>query len=616
MVDIRKNIQNLSNEENERFSLAWETLIKNKTNRRESSLLFEIARLHGYRDDHCLHNTPLFLYWHRLYLLEFEEKLSEADRENGYDGNIKLPYWNWIENKKLPDICNRYDSIPRRLLRRRVRMNRQYRRISRLLRSSNLESDINIILSSNRYSRIYYNGRGNDLESIHDRIHTAIGRPMNGINYAAFTIEFWLHHCFVDLLLESYIRFHEKKGISVHNRYKRLMRRNRNFQENFYPFRKKNGTIYSYDDDIPKSEYDNLIEIEQFNMIEKPIYCIIPGLKKTDFVNNSYTIMCFCFKNKEELKNFNKKDTLDNLLKHKHFGGIGSIFNMRNNFCKNCKKNNDFDLYINIAKCIKNINSNKYDVIIDFVILDSNFKITNNIFDKYFVKSEELCCDNIDYHTNKECKQIKEIQKHLKKIGYYNNNITGVIDDNTISSIKQLKEYFKINSGGEIDHNTRCLLNKKRYDYESDILKSNINIKKGSLKFCLHNYPISFGKKTMINILRISLHFWETITNEKYVITSNLSDTDIIITFNEIDGQGNILGKIKKNVVIIDDEEIWNLKERNDSGYNLLQVLIHEIGHVLNFPHINNPECIMYPYYTNIKLFNPENIKTLKNIIN
>lgn len=41
------------------------------------------------------HATVSFLPWHRAFLWEFEEDLILADIQNGNDGNIAIPYWQW-----------------------------------------------------------------------------------------------------------------------------------------------------------------------------------------------------------------------------------------------------------------------------------------------------------------------------------------------------------------------------------------------------------------------------------------------------------------------------------------------------------------------------------------
>ena len=58
------------------------------------------ARIHNGqpgRAASCNHMNELFLPWHRALLRIFELALQEADKENGGDGVVMLPYWNWTQ---------------------------------------------------------------------------------------------------------------------------------------------------------------------------------------------------------------------------------------------------------------------------------------------------------------------------------------------------------------------------------------------------------------------------------------------------------------------------------------------------------------------------------------
>ncbi len=58
------------------------------------------ARIHNGppgRAAFCNHMNELFLTWHRAALRIFEMALQEADKENGGDGGVTLPYWNWAQ---------------------------------------------------------------------------------------------------------------------------------------------------------------------------------------------------------------------------------------------------------------------------------------------------------------------------------------------------------------------------------------------------------------------------------------------------------------------------------------------------------------------------------------
>lgn len=62
------------------------------------------AKIHGYNDEqftttdglNCTHRIQSFGAWHRIYLFGFEGALQRADKENGNDGSIGLPYWEWF----------------------------------------------------------------------------------------------------------------------------------------------------------------------------------------------------------------------------------------------------------------------------------------------------------------------------------------------------------------------------------------------------------------------------------------------------------------------------------------------------------------------------------------
>ena len=46
---------------------------------------------------YCVHGWEAFPGWHRAYLVEFERTMRRADMANGGDGDIGLPYWDWLQ---------------------------------------------------------------------------------------------------------------------------------------------------------------------------------------------------------------------------------------------------------------------------------------------------------------------------------------------------------------------------------------------------------------------------------------------------------------------------------------------------------------------------------------
>jgi hypothetical protein len=64
--------------------------------------LFVIQGIHGQPAPlYCQHGLETFPGWHRIYLFEFEKALRKADIENGKDGNIGLPYWDWTDEEVI-----------------------------------------------------------------------------------------------------------------------------------------------------------------------------------------------------------------------------------------------------------------------------------------------------------------------------------------------------------------------------------------------------------------------------------------------------------------------------------------------------------------------------------
>lgn len=618
MEKIRKDINKLSQKEMIRFIKAWRKINKG---RREKSPLFKIASYHGYNKNHCTHGVPQFLHWHRIFLMEIDKILSQADLENGYDGNLTLPYWNWISDPKLPKICNIFNTFLNKFFKRRInpKINRNSnRRIKNLLKKSDLKNEINIHLNELRIDKFFNSSKGKNIEDIHNDIHVIIGEPMNSIRFAAFTIEFWLHHCFIDLLYESYIQNKMKNNIDIIKEYQKLSSRNRLYRKNFTPFKNENGSIINYRD-IESNinyRYDKLWEINNNRIIETPIYCIIPELVPKDYENNSYLILCLCFENELDKQNFNI-DEIDEIILSKNFAGLTSIFNKRDTICKNCQSRDKFDIFVNITNCLRKLNLSPYDTCIKLIVFNDEYKLVDNHpFQKFYIKSNIINFNNYDYKIGNNSKQIKEVQKHLQKIGFFEKNLDGFCGEYTLDCIKKFHNYFNVKFSNKINLETKILLTKKRYDYEKDNLQlQTIKNLKEEYIFSIHNIPDIYDRIKISSIIRKSLTFWEKITKKKFILVNKFKMSDYKIIFFNIDNKGNIISEKKNNLILLDSSENWNLEdEEMDNCYSLLTVITHEIGHLLGCHHINNIHSVMYPYYRKLDIYNKRNIEILQKI--
>lgn len=192
------------------------------------------------------HSGPIFLPWHRMYLLRLEQQIqSVLDNEN-----FALPYWDWASDGELatssqvrtplwtedylgeaqntvrsgilssmqvrlfsqllPNGRIGLISIEPRSLRRNAGRNRDFRTLPR-------QDDVTRCLIANNYDSAPWNmnsqGHRNLLEGwwqgaqLHNRVHVWVGGDM-GPSTSPNDPVFFLNHCNVDRIWESWMASH------------------------------------------------------------------------------------------------------------------------------------------------------------------------------------------------------------------------------------------------------------------------------------------------------------------------------------------------------------------------------------------------------------------------
>ena len=80
-----------------------------------------------------------------------------------------------------------------------------------------------------------------------------------------------------------------------------------------------------------------------------------------------------------------------------------------------------------------------------------------------------------------------------------------------------------------------------------------------------------------------------------------MGDEEGEIKFDASDGAGGKLAEASEDGVLFDSAERWLLQGQTPraktSSYELLPVLIHELGHVFGLEHTTSSTDVMYPYY-------------------
>ena len=124
------------------------------------------------------------------------------------------------------------------------------------------------------------------------------------------------------------------------------------------------------------------------------------------------------------------------------------------------------------------------------------------------------------------------------------------------------------------------------------------------------NWTNDFEKERDIRYaLNITFTEWDIELPIVFVEARDDEEADITIDFHYkkddkyYSGTNSVIGYagypygILRGVLVIFDDYDWNW--HGQGGYNLIQVMIHEIGHILGFPHSTRGlrEDVMDPYY-------------------
>lgn len=126
------------------------------------------------------HKFPEFLPWHREYLWIFEDRLRRERPD------VTLPYWNWMEDRKIP---------------RRLAKASEWG-VARRMDADDDVGDYSAEVSE-AITQTTFRDFHSSINNPHGGIHMDVGGrsgEMGNIIRSPEDILFWLHHCFLDKL--------------------------------------------------------------------------------------------------------------------------------------------------------------------------------------------------------------------------------------------------------------------------------------------------------------------------------------------------------------------------------------------------------------------------------
>lgn len=214
-VTIRKSVYDLSPDEVVALQATFAGLQAITDNRGYQYL----ASIHGLNQYFCAHGNPLFLIWHRPYLVMVEQAMQAVTP------GIGLPYWDWTsaraEAEGIPAIFTAVTyvnptsgkTLPNPLLSAAISFanpNKWTQTFRSPAPLSGLAALRTLVAKANQATT--YTRFCPQTEQPHNGLHGWVGGCMGQVPYAAFDPVFWVHHCFIEKL---FCDWQDRVGASI-----------------------------------------------------------------------------------------------------------------------------------------------------------------------------------------------------------------------------------------------------------------------------------------------------------------------------------------------------------------------------------------------------------------
>lgn len=225
---------------------------------------------------------------------------------------------------------------------------------------------------------------------------------------------------------------------------------------------------------------------------------------------------------------------------------------------------------------------------------------------------------------NIELSDVDKAMTFLVKYGYLNADTMHNID-NVIDAIKKMQKIYGILTSGELNQQTLHAMSNKRCGCLDIALTENVKWNKNKLTYVVKNPPIIDGQRSMDTFkaaLKEAFADVPKVCNME-IVESNSNQADFLIDTrtgksNGFDGSGGVLawatlGATNRSELVFDGGESWTFKS-NMNGIRIINVIRHEVGHILDLNHSQVQSALMAPYYNpNITTFkSPDDIERLQ----
>eukprot|EP01084_Bolivina_argentea_P053345 97923_1 len=652
-----------------------------------TSEFYRCASYHGQPAPiYCQHGRETFPGWHRIYLMDFEKAIQAADKQLGNDGNVSLPYWDWSQNPEdgIPKIVReRFTGWPDDFwpdsMKGQSRTSRLIRasdsQVTAQLRSWGVTSDASDCLLATQHwahASTRFQGTYPSIETPHNSIHVIAGGnggQMGSVAWASYDIVFWLHHCNVDRIYESYLEIEPDSRDEFENF--QDTQPTDMFDSSFEPFRKSDGSKYSAIDTFKTEplgyKYDSLFKPPPQQLREPPTIILFSQVKVYEFESKCYQIHAWIVdKDQDEYKTPETIDDID--FEAPNYAGGAGIFG-RGMECQNCVNRPPQDIAIDITRTLRELGLNRYKVKPIIKVLETTedspqlIPITDTPLPEPIItgplftnKDGDELLDQDDKKTN-DTEEVEALQRYLQKFGYYGpeRKIDGDYGDYT----RQAVEDYQTATGtlkvdGIAGPKTRAsIVNSKRCDNidpfaKNDVADDTVNYSSckynssKELKYFIGPNPGYLKRDKVEAVVAKACAQYDNNCSLTFSQISEEKECDIKFSFVmfdqekdplRFDGSGGVLGRAGNGYVELDfaerwayglgddDEKLSDLFDpatwyRGQPTVSLYYTVLHELGHALGLVHDVTADNVMSPWYNPKQIeLSANDIENLKKIV-
>lgn len=640
-VAVRREVRSLSNAETDRLVKALKRMMQNDSGPDTS----EYLRISNYHGAYCAHRNEQFPTWHRAYLLEMEKALQAADRKNGGNGKIALPYWDWTDRSQdtlVPSFCrSEFPNVKGLKEDAGWALNNwgfempTDKRMAEMLDQAQINDMVDrFMLEDEHFKAATSEVSPDSIESPHDRIHMVTGWPMTSVPLASFQPLFYLHHCNVDRLYEGYIKMHkdsQREFESTQDMKEEQGRENLYdaWCEPFYLNDKKFRPKDCFDTKALGFVYDKLPPTPGEQMREMPSLAVFFNIYIPDLMKKSYIIHVF-LQLKSDKDPAPLPDNPEDFGEDKRYAGWTAIFGGRGTDCANCMKGDPVNYYVNLNDALFALGVDHYDVNLDIVLLDERGAVVKledapgvpkpKVRGAWFNKKDDSTATAETEDFNGEAYML---QKYLAKFGWYTGKMDGWFGKNTDAATRTFQEAMGLKVDGIAGPITKGFMSQARFDAKKDVVwlddekadrvqaKAQRNYAEGSaVSYHIGTCPGYLNRESAERDIDAAFNSWNDASESTGVTfkrTDTVGDAQLRVQWSNLspkndrrfDGRGGMLAESTKSELSFDMSERW-LTSDQEAGrreFYVGEVVAHEIGHVLGLGHSSKRSALMFPYY-------------------